>query len=57
MVCLLIKNENENENEGMSMNDLSIWKESQSGGPHLKLGMISRVSILIERGENENLIP
>lgn len=55
MVCLLIKNENEN--EGMSMNDLSIWKESQSGGPHLKLGMISRVPILIERGENENLIP
>lgn len=40
MVCLLIKNENEN--EGMNMNDLFIWKESQSGGPHLKLGMISR---------------
>lgn len=54
MVCLLIKNENEN--EGMNMNDLFIWKESQSGGPHLKLGMISRVYILIERGENENLI-
>lgn len=48
MVCLLIGNENGN--QGMRMNNVFTclnkrWNKNQSGGPHLKLGMIARVPI------------
>lgn len=53
---------NENENQRMRMNSVFTclnkkWNRNKSDESHLELRIITRVSILMGRGENENLIP